>query len=147
MTIPVAATNMAAAAAAGFPASVAATSPLATSAPGNTTAFAAGGAMIQADTTNNALIIMSPEPVYNTVRAVMHGATLPSLIRALLACAWARSEVAAKDALARGAADTAFYESKLQRARFQADYLGGELPRRLSAVERSRAELPFLPLP
>ena len=59
------------AAAPGFPASVAATSPLATSVASPTTAFAAGGAMIQADTTNNALIIMSPEPVYNNLRAVI----------------------------------------------------------------------------
>ena len=58
-----------------------------------------------------------------------------------------RSEVAAKNALAEGATDTAFHEAKLQRARFQAEYLGGELPRWLSAVERSRAELPFLPTP
>jgi alkylation response protein AidB-like acyl-CoA dehydrogenase len=72
---------------------------------------------------------------------------LHALGEALLACAWARSEVAAKSALAGGATDTAFYEAKLQRARFQAGYLGGELPRRLSAVERSRAELPFLPIP
>ena len=56
----------------GFPASVAATSPLATNAAsGAPTAFAAGGAMIQADTTNNALIIMAPEPVYNNLRAVI----------------------------------------------------------------------------
>ena len=75
------------------------------------------------------------------------GDFLHALGEALLACAWARSEVAAKNALAGGAADTAFLEAKLQRARFQAEYLGGELPRRLSAVERARAELPFLPLP
>ncbi len=70
---------------------------------------------------------------------------LHALGEALLACAWARSEAAAVQALAAGAADRAFYEAKLQRARFQADYLAGELPRHLSAVERSRAELPFLP--
>jgi len=33
--------------------------------------FAAGGAMIQADTANNALIIMAPEPVYNNLRAIV----------------------------------------------------------------------------
>lgn len=66
---------------------------------------------------------------------------------ALLGCAWARSEVAARTALAAGAPDRAFYEAKLQRARFQADYLAGELPRHLAAVERSRAALPFLPVP
>jgi len=68
--IPIAAAPPSAAAP-GFPASVAATSPLATSVASPTTAFAAGGAMIQADTTNNALIIMSPEPVYNNLRAVI----------------------------------------------------------------------------
>ncbi|HET7135561.1 MAG TPA: type II secretion system secretin GspD, partial [Casimicrobiaceae bacterium] len=52
-----------------FGASTAATSPLATSA--TSTAFAAGGAMIQADTANNALIIMAPEPVYNNLRSVI----------------------------------------------------------------------------
>src|SRR5436190_13730489 len=69
-TIPVAA-SPSSAAVPGFPASAAATSPLVTSAASPTTAFAAGGAMIQADTTNNALIIMSPEPVYNNLRAVI----------------------------------------------------------------------------
>jgi len=55
-----------------FGASTAATSPLATSATGATsTAFAAGGAMIQADAANNALIIMAPEPVYNNLRSVI----------------------------------------------------------------------------
>ena len=34
-------------------------------------AFAAGGAMIQADVANNALIIMAPEPVYNNLRAIV----------------------------------------------------------------------------
>ncbi len=72
---------------------------------------------------------------------------LHALGEALLACAWARSEVAAREALAAGAADAAFYEAKLSRARFQADYLGGELTRQLAAVERARATLPFLPLP
>ncbi|HEY6892815.1 MAG TPA: type II secretion system secretin GspD, partial [Rhodanobacteraceae bacterium] len=52
--------------------SPAATSPLATSATsGGPAAFSAGGAMIQADTANNALIIMAPEPVYNNLRAVI----------------------------------------------------------------------------
>ena len=56
----------------GFPASPAATTPLVTStANGPPAAFAAGGAMIQADTANNALIIMAPEPVYNNLRAVI----------------------------------------------------------------------------
>ncbi|HEV3238899.1 MAG TPA: type II secretion system secretin GspD [Casimicrobiaceae bacterium] len=35
------------------------------------TAFSAGGATIQADTANNALLIMAPEPVYNNIRAVV----------------------------------------------------------------------------
>src|SRR5207237_8969046 len=34
-------------------------------------AFSAGGATIQADTANNALIVMAPEPVYNNIRAVV----------------------------------------------------------------------------
>jgi general secretion pathway protein D len=33
--------------------------------------FSAGGATIQADTANNALIVMAPEPVYNNIRAVV----------------------------------------------------------------------------
>jgi general secretion pathway protein D len=33
--------------------------------------FSAGGAMIQADTANNALIIAAPEPVYNNLRAII----------------------------------------------------------------------------
>src|SRR5208282_3301589 len=33
--------------------------------------FTAGGATIQADTTNNALVIMAPEPIYNNIRAVV----------------------------------------------------------------------------
>jgi alkylation response protein AidB-like acyl-CoA dehydrogenase len=83
-----------------------------------------------------------PEWPYRAADDFLH-----ALGEALLACAWARSEVAAKNALAAGATDTVFHEAKLQRARFQAEYLGGELPRRLAAVERARAELPFLPLP
>ena len=34
-------------------------------------AFSAGGATIQADTANNALIVMAPEPIYNNIRAVV----------------------------------------------------------------------------
>src|SRR5207244_6328537 len=41
-----------------------------TTAPGNV-AFSAGGATIQADAANNALIVMAPEPVYNNIRAVV----------------------------------------------------------------------------
>jgi general secretion pathway protein D len=51
--------------------SLAATTPLATTPATAPTAFSAGGAMIQADTANNALIIMAPEPVYNNLRAVI----------------------------------------------------------------------------
>ena len=69
-TLPIVAA-MPANAASGFPGSVQATSPLVTSAGGPTTAFSAGGAMIQADTTSNALVIMAPEPVYNNLRAVI----------------------------------------------------------------------------
>jgi general secretion pathway protein D len=56
----------------GLGVSPAATTPLVTSATtGATGAFSAAGAMIQADTANNALIIMAPEPVYNNLRAVI----------------------------------------------------------------------------
>ena len=34
-------------------------------------AFAAGGAMIQADIANNSLVIMAPEPFYNNLRAIV----------------------------------------------------------------------------
>jgi general secretion pathway protein D len=55
----------------GLTSSPAATSPLAgltANAPG---AFTAGGATVQADIANNALLIMAPEPVYNNLRAVI----------------------------------------------------------------------------
>ena len=39
--------------------------------PSTQTAFAAGGATITADTANNALVIMAPEPVYNNLRAII----------------------------------------------------------------------------
>jgi general secretion pathway protein D len=55
-----------------FGGSAAATSPLVTSAAaGAPTAFAAGGAMVEADVANNALVIMAPEAVYNNLRAVI----------------------------------------------------------------------------
>ena len=38
---------------------------------GGGAAFAAGGATIQADAANNALLVMAPEPVYNNIRAVV----------------------------------------------------------------------------
>ncbi len=50
--------------------SAAATSPL-QSAGSTPEAFAAGGAVIQADTASNALVIRAPEPVYNNLRAVI----------------------------------------------------------------------------
>lgn len=34
-------------------------------------AFSAGGVTVQADTANNALIIMAPEPIYNNLRAIV----------------------------------------------------------------------------
>ncbi len=37
----------------------------------NASTFAAGGATITADTANNALVIMAPEPVYNNLRAII----------------------------------------------------------------------------
>jgi general secretion pathway protein D len=48
-------------------------SPLASASlgPGGGAAFAAGGATIQADAANNALLVMAPEPVYNNIRAVV----------------------------------------------------------------------------
>ena len=53
-------------------ASAQATSPLSrTAASSQSTAFQAGGAMIQADAASNALVIMAPEPVYNNLRAVI----------------------------------------------------------------------------
>ena len=39
--------------------------------PSTQAAFAAGGATITADTANNALVIMAPEPVYNNLRAII----------------------------------------------------------------------------
>jgi len=35
------------------------------------TSFTAGGVTIQADPTNNALIVMAPEPIYNNIRAIV----------------------------------------------------------------------------
>ena len=58
---------------------------------------------------------------------------------ALLNCAWARSDAVARAALARSAADQAFYEAKCTLARFQFDWLGGELAQRLSAVQTARS--------
>jgi general secretion pathway protein D len=46
-------------------------SPLTSSSFGGGAAFTAGGATIQADTANNALLVMAPEPVYNNIRAVV----------------------------------------------------------------------------
>jgi general secretion pathway protein D len=37
----------------------------------NATSFSAGGATIQADTANNALVVLAPEPIYNNIRAVV----------------------------------------------------------------------------
>ena len=48
-----------------------ASSPLVSSSYGGSAAFSAGGATIQADTANNALLVMAPEPVYNNIRAVV----------------------------------------------------------------------------
>ncbi len=49
------------------------TTPLVSSSPlaSAAAAFSSGGATIQADTANNALIISAPEPVYNNLRAVI----------------------------------------------------------------------------
>ena len=53
--------------------SAAATTPLSTtsSSPASSSAVQAGQATIMADTANNALIIMAPEPVYNNLRAII----------------------------------------------------------------------------
>jgi len=72
---------------------------------------------------------------------------LHALGEALLACAWARMDAVAAQALAAGQGDATFYQRKRQLARFQHDWLGGELPRRLAAVQAARAALPFLPTP
>jgi general secretion pathway protein D len=39
--------------------------------PAGGTSFSAGGVTVQADTANNALLIMAPEPVYNNLRAIV----------------------------------------------------------------------------
>jgi general secretion pathway protein D len=54
---------------AGMPASAA--PPLTASTTPSAPAFNAGGATIQADTANNALIVMAPEPIYNNIRAIV----------------------------------------------------------------------------
>ncbi len=54
------------------PAAAAATTPaLPFAAPPSNSAFSAGSVTVQADTANNALIIMAPEPVYNNLRAII----------------------------------------------------------------------------
>jgi general secretion pathway protein D len=54
------------------PSAVPSAAPSTTAAAGtNAGSFTAGGATIQADTANNALVIMAPEPVYNNIRAVV----------------------------------------------------------------------------
>ncbi len=50
---------------------VASQTPLPFSPPATSSSFTAGGATISADTTNNALVILAPEPVYNNLRAVI----------------------------------------------------------------------------
>src|SRR5207302_5179129 len=54
---------------AGMPASAA--TPLTAGTTPSAPAFNAGGATIQADTANNALIVMAPEPIYNNIRAIV----------------------------------------------------------------------------
>ncbi len=48
-----------------------AASPLTSSPAPQVPSFTAGGATIQADTANNALIVMAPEPIYNNIRAIV----------------------------------------------------------------------------
>ena len=57
---------------AGAPGMSAAQPPLPFSPPSSSgTAFSANGVTVQADTANNALVIMAPEPVYNNLRAII----------------------------------------------------------------------------
>lgn len=51
--------------------SIASQTPLPFSPPPSGASFTAGGATISADATNNALVILAPEPVYNNLRAVI----------------------------------------------------------------------------
>jgi len=53
----------------GAPASAA--SPLTGSSTPSAPGFTAGGATIQADVANNALLVMAPEPIYNNIRAIV----------------------------------------------------------------------------
>jgi general secretion pathway protein D len=48
-----------------------ASAPLGASASPSSPSFNAGGATIQADSANNALIVMAPEPIYNNIRAIV----------------------------------------------------------------------------
>ena len=50
---------------------IASQTPLPFSPPPSGASFTAGGATISADATNNALVILAPEPVYNNLRAVI----------------------------------------------------------------------------
>jgi len=58
---------------AGAPGSASASAPvpLGASASPGAAGFNAGGATIQADAANNALIVMAPEPIYNNIRAIV----------------------------------------------------------------------------
>ncbi|TMG97377.1 MAG: type II secretion system protein GspD [Betaproteobacteria bacterium] len=69
-TAPAAIAATAATISAATAASPAATTPLATATTTRAPIFA-GNATIQADTANNALIIMAPEPIYNNLRAII----------------------------------------------------------------------------
>ncbi|MFO1284985.1 MAG: type II secretion system secretin GspD [Burkholderiales bacterium] len=53
------------------PSGLAAIAPLPFSAPAAPQGFTAGGATISADTANNAIVILAPEPVYNNLRAIV----------------------------------------------------------------------------
>src|SRR5436190_6624509 len=55
----------------GSTAAASAPPPLASTAAPSAPAFNAGGATIQADSANNALIVMAPEPIYNNIRAIV----------------------------------------------------------------------------
>jgi general secretion pathway protein D len=56
---------------AGAPASAAPPLTSSASAAPSAPGFTAGGATIQADSANNALIVMAPEPIYNNIRAIV----------------------------------------------------------------------------
>lgn len=72
-------------------------------------------------------------------------AWLMALGEALLACAWARMDAVATQALAAGEGDASLLQAKQATARFQFTHLAGEVPRWLSEVAAARHPIEFLP--